>query len=295
MIGEIKANIYFNSPERSEWIETINRNRDCFPYVVNDEVIRINFNNKICLLEPFHIVILSCFIDEFKSKGYKVLLNFEDQETNAFLFKEVNIKRYWDETRVNHIESPKISDLNIWRITNSEKDAYSISIHDYFKRHYFADYDLSALKNALNELYCNVFDHAEAGGNAFSYVNYDQNERKIRVAICDFGKGIAKSLKDRYPNYTTDSIALEKSLEIGVSARTQQHNRGFGLDNVVSSLSSDNEFRIVSNKGLLRVKGNKMDVEKFDIDFDFKGTLIYFDISIDNFDKEEFITDFTFD
>lgn len=297
MNDTLKGQFSFDEASRSKWILKISEIYNSLKRNYDSGFIALFFKCSINenVFEPFHIVTLSCLIDEIKNRGYKVSLNFECGHLNQVLFEEINIKKYWGEDRVSYIKSPKITDLNIWRIVDSEKETYSISIHDYFKRHYFKEYDLSALKNTLNELYCNVFDHADAKGTAFSYIRYDEANKKIKIAICDFGKGIAKSLREKYPDYTTDAIALEKSIEIGVSARTQTHNRGFGLDNVVSTLSKDNVLRILSNKALLAIKGNKETIEKFEIDFDFHGTLIYFDISIDSFEKEEIITDFSFD
>jgi len=259
------------------------------------EIIEIAFDAgvKLTNFDPIHIVLLSCFIDEIQTKGYLVRLDFKDENLRDYLFDEINLKNYWGINKIDHIDSPKISDLNVWRITENRKDAYSISVHDYFKRSHFSGYDLSILKVALNELYFNVFDHADAHGNAFSFIRYDKDAGKILVAICDFGKGIARTLRNKYTNYKNDSIALENSIKIGISAKSQKHNRGFGLDNVASTLQKGDAMRIVSNKALLRILDNKTNVKSYELDFDFKGTLIYFEISIDSFEKEEILEDFS--
>ena len=67
---------------------------------------------------------------------------------------------------------------------------------------------------------------------------------------------------------------------------SKAYNKGFGLDTVVTFLKSENMFRMVSNKGLIKLTGKKGSCEMFDIDFDFNGTLIYFDISIDSFEQD---------
>lgn len=64
------------------------------------------------------------------------------------------------------------------------------------------------------------------------------------------------------------------------------NNKGFGLDTVVTFLKGENMFRMVSNKGLIKLTGKNGSCEMFDIDFDFNGTLIYFDISIDSFEQD---------
>lgn len=52
-------------------------------------------------------------------------------------------------------------------------------------------------------------------------------------------------------------------------------------------------MRIVSNKALITILDNKTNVKSHDLDFDFKGTLIYFEISIDSFENEEILDEFS--
>ena len=287
--------IEFASPTRIEWVKIVTEWRNKLIKNKKHEIIEIAFDSgvKLSNFDPIHIVLLSCFIDEIQTKGYLVRLDFKDESLRDYLFDVVNLKNYWGINKINHVDSPKIADLNIWRITESGKEFYSISVHDYFKRSYFSGFDLSTLKNALNELYFNVFDHAEALGNAFSFIRYDKEVEKICVAICDFGKGIPQTLRKKYNNFENDCVALENSIKIGISAQSQKYNKGFGLDNVASTLQKDDTMRIISNQALLRILDNKSNVKSYELDFDFKGTLIYFEISIDSFEKEEILEDFS--
>jgi len=288
--------IKFTTPIKIEWVKIVTEWRKKIQNTKKLEMIELVFDEDVQLtnFEPIHIVLLSCFIDEIQTKGYIVRLEFKDKKLRDFLFDEINLKTYWGVNKTDHIDSPKISDLNIWRITENGKDFYSSSIHDYFKRSYFSGFDLSSLKNALNELYFNVFDHAEARGNAFSFIRYDKEAGKIRVAICDFGKGIAQTLRKRYNNYENDCIALENSIKIGISSQSKKYNKGFGLDNVTSSIKKGDILRIVSNRAILYLEDDKLSISVLDLPFDFNGTLIYFDIAIDSFEKEEILEDFSF-
>lgn len=282
--------ISFDSPNRLEWIGKITSWREKLePSKESNEIVKLSFSQTISInyFEPIHFVLLSCFSDDIRSKGYLIHVFFENVELRSFLQKEVQLAMYWNEEGRQHIPSPRITDLNIWRIVNEEKDFYSISVHDYFKRVHFKGYDLSALQGALTELYCNVFDHARAEGNAFSFIRYNVEKKKIHVAICDFGVGIARTLN----GYKDDKEALSYSIQTGISAKTQMHNKGFGLNNVISTLADDDTLRIVSNKALLFMLGKKCRV--YDMSFDFGGTLIYFDVSIDSFPKEEILEDFS--
>jgi hypothetical protein len=49
-------------------------------------------------------------------------------------------------------------------------------------------------------------------------------------------------------------------------------------------------LRIVSNEGLLLCYPNKNPVKVFPLNYDFKGTLIYFDLSTSGFEVEEIIS-----
>lgn len=74
-----------------------------------------------------------------------------------------------------------------------------------------------------------------------SYIKYDEEEQKIHFAICDLGLGIPTTLRGAIPDIGDDANALRKSLDIGVSAKSNKHNMGFGLDNVLSNLKRRND------------------------------------------------------
>ena len=285
---KIKTTISFSGTSREMWFETVCSNRNIPRSSYPGEIIRIEFGNSINheSLRPFHIVLFSCLVEELKLKGYLISIRCSHELSN-FLFSDVNIRAYWGEEHQSHVPSPNIHRLNLWRIDEHYKDFYAISVTQYFKRH-FEGKDLSFITTALNELYYNVFDHSKANGNAFSYVYFDKDCGRIHIAVCDFGLGVAKTLRAIYPNFKDDATALQESIKAGVSARTQKHNKGFGLDNICSSLGDNDSFRMISNSALLYQHNGK--IKTFNLkNFYFQGTLIYFDFSTDNFEDEEAI------
>lgn len=211
-----------------------------------------------------------------------------------FIKNDISITKYWKEQGTDHVDSPDPTRLNLWRVTEKRQIEYETSVHSYFTNK-FPDIDFFMLKSCLSELYYNVFDHADANGIAFSYIHYDKEEEMIHIAICDFGKGIAKTIRDAYSDIPSDKDALVKSLEKGVSARSTEHNAGFGLDNIISSLS-DSTIRIVSNRALLVCHRDKENVETkaYDLPFYFQGTIIYLDLPISGFEKTEINDVYTF-
>ena len=258
---------------------------DCIKIIIGFGVSKKDF-------DPFHIVTLSCFIDFIKKNGYLVYLDINNQELADFIHGDISLTSYWRVENIAHIDSPDKSRLNLWRVINGRSEEYEESVHGYF-RNKFPDVDFLMLKTCLAELYFNVFDHAKAEGIAFSYIHYDEQKGIIHVAICDFGEGIASTLRKAYPEIEKDEEALKMSLKRGVTARSHKHNAGFGLDNILSMITcKESAFRIVSNKAMLLCDVNG--IKSYPLLFDMKGTLVYIDLPISGFDKSEISDEYIF-
>ena len=287
-------NIVFNSFKRQYWIENINHQRSRIHKneLQEKEDIFIHFARslKIDELLPIHIVLLACFIHFLESYNYNVQIEGHT-EICEFLKEDVSLFKYFGKEQKAHVESPVFNVLNLWKIVNNQSQGYSISLTNYFSKQYFQGLDLTGFKSSLDEIYINIDDHSQSNGNAFSYISYDETKRFIHIAACDFGLGIPNTLRKVRTDFKDDVTALRNSLEIGVTARTHPHNRGFGLDNIISNLSHGGTLRIVSNKALLFCEENKSNLDTYEIGFNFEGTLIYLDISIDAFEKTEYIND----
>lgn len=122
---------------------------------------------------------------------------------------------------------------------------------------------------------------------AFSDVTIDKNKGIIQFAACDLGLGIPTVLRSYDKKYKNDGAALKDSLEIGVTSKSKDHNRGFGLDNLVFILGDKGVLRIASNKALLFTKNDKNHLKLYNLDFSFTGTLIYMDIDVNCLPKIE--------
>ena len=283
--------VSFDGKDREQWIKTIVSKRISIKEnkTTTDAFIGLFLNEKIAVedLEPIHLVLLMCFIEHLHRIGYKVTLTSPNQAVNDHLYKTLKLRDYYIGDSPSHIKSEDDRILNLWKVKSKESIAYSQSVTDYFNRKFFNGYDMSALKNALDEAYANIADHANADNNAFSYIEYKPNDGKICIAICDFGLGIPYTLRRANPLYQSDSAALIDSLNIGVTAKTNVRNRGFGLDNILSTLSDKDIFRIASNKSLLYCFGNKNNIKTSDLDFNFQGTLIYFEVSTTSFPEDD--------
>lgn len=81
---------------------------------------------------PYHIVTLSCFIELLRSKRYIVFLIIENLELKEFILNDISIKNYWNGEKLDHIDSPNSSRLNLWRIVEGKAEEYELSIHRFF-------------------------------------------------------------------------------------------------------------------------------------------------------------------
>ena len=70
------------------------------------------------------------------------------------------------------------------------------------------------------------------------------------------------------------------------------HNGGMGLDNIRSSCTENDKLSIFSNMVCLEADSEDVLVHK--LEFDFKGTLINFGITLSHLPDKDYIEDFIF-
>ena len=286
---EKRLYIVFDTPLRNEWIRQIIEYRRRIAVGCKELHILLKSQIHLCDFEPMHFVTLSCLIDVAKVSNAQVWLAIENDELKRFVFNDVRLTSYWTERQIPYYREPEQKAYNLWRIKNTVSYNYTFALNTFFQNHFFKGKDLSGLNNCIAELFQNVFDHAEANGTAFSYIEYKKDDGVINIAVCDFGRGIPETLKKQYPD---EKEALEKSLQHGVTAGSQKHNKGYGMENILSTMTKKDTMRIVSNHAILY----QHDSEKrlYDLEYNFQGTLLYMTIHIDSFPDEEIVDSFTF-
>lgn len=287
MYNELKYEI--KSSKRALWLKDIvcirNKITDSthkLLIILNESINRNNFEN-------YHIVTLSCLIDYAKKRKIIVYLKIKDRLLNSYIFNDIRIKKYWTSQIDKIYDSPEEKPFNVWRIEEQYFTNYAIALHQYFKGSFFKDKDLTNLNNCIIELFQNVVDHSKSNGTAFVAIKYIEQSEMIDIAICDFGLGIPKTLSGLY---SSEEDAIVHCLDRGVTAKSNKHNFGYGLDNVLSAVGDNYIFRIVSNGVLLLKSQNK--TKTFKLSFQFDGTLIYFNIPISIFENEEYVEELTF-
>lgn len=282
--------IEFTTTGRLDWIIKIADSINSLKAVVNqgDRII-FQLPSETDQFEAVHLVSLACLIEFFQKKGCEMAVKNNVRE---FIFDKLNWRAYWSGHQ-DYTEAKDENILNLWRITDQGKEVHSQQVYNYIKHGAFAQKDLSAVPNSLLEAYYNIFDHAEANGIAFSFIRYIENDQKLSVAICDLGRGIAASVKSKYPDIKDDSSAIEMAMKDRFTIRSKTHNRGMGLGNIRTTCTDEDALRIISNKGYIVAK--KEEIIKRENNFNFPGTLIFYDLSLSHFEDEEIMANFEFE
>ena len=275
----------FISPNKIQWIKQISIARQNFK---NGEIVILLFRNILeADIEPMHLVSLACFIEYMSDKTDKILLD-RNNKISQYLWDKLRFNEYWAGGK-NYVEISQKNILNLWRVVDKEKESYAQMVHDYLRQKFFKRKDLSAVKNSLDEVFYNIFDHAEARNNAFSFISFDEDRKKLSIAVCDFGIGIARSVQRVLPNMS-DTDAIDKAMEYQFTTKTKGHNKGMGLCNIKDTCTEDDYMIVIANGALMIM--NKEEKRNANLDFNFNGTLISYEVTLSHFEDEEIIDSF---
>lgn len=286
-MGEQK-NIIFDSVKIEDWARTISEaHKSDF---AEEDIVVFQFDNMNDKeITPAHIVSLACLIEYLDKLGCKVKVPAANINTiSDYIITKLRFKEYWQRGK-HHVVALKDNVFNLWRIVDSEKDTYSILVLDYLKK-IFHSKDLSAVHNSLVETFYNIFDHAQADGNAFTFVEFNKSTQELYVAACDFGIGIVSSVRSHLPEITSDRLAIEKALEYNFTTKSKIHNKGMGLGNIKDTCTDEDLLTIISGNG--QVVANYETLKSCDNNFSFPGTLIYYNLTLSHFEDEEVLDNF---
>ena len=196
--------------DRKEWIEDICKLRS----QIEDyrDGLKLVFGDfPANEIKPEHIAPLACLIEEFAKKGIRISLD-RSSEIGQALFENYRFRQYWAGQQ-DYAESGDDRVLNLQRIIDSEKEIYGRRVSEYLKAHYFHHKDMTPVNNSITEALYNISDHANAHGNAFLIARFDETKSELHVAICDFGKGIARTVKEFTGKEMSDGEAIRLAME----------------------------------------------------------------------------------
>lgn len=144
-----------------------------------------------------------------------------------------------------------------------------------------------ALETSLVEVFNNIIDHSSAIVGS-SFAQHYPNEKRIILAISDFGVGIPTRIRERYPGMDSDGVAIEKATQPFVSSKSKLNNSGVGLSTIIDLLNANGGKLIIESKfGKLTVGPNERRIESNVYNKPYPGTLIHIIFRTDTLDEEE--------
>src|SRR5690606_20492071 len=211
-----------------------------------------------------------------------------------------NYRQYFD---CNN-EKPKFTDIRstttipLWNIQQEEITSYSLFAKNFFPNNFFKTSDLLILQANLEEVFNNIFDHANSPVDGFVSSQYFPNKNIITCSICDIGTGIAAKVNEdrlkKGEEQLLDSQALLKATQKGYSTKSIPQNKGLGLDNILDiPRNKQGSVTIISNKGYF-INNGQEEIAK-ELNYSFHGTFIRISIDtskLDELDSEEYEFEF---
>lgn len=212
--------------------------------------------SNVNFIKPLGLNLLSAMIFSFISNGNKVLIKLPNNEAvvkylrDQGFFSEFNIEAAGEIS----IGTTRGTSASLKRLQDVMDASYLNSIAYWIWRNSEIPlpYAEALVRINLVELINNVFDHSESPiGCYISAQAYPRMDWLI-LSILDLGIGIKKSLHPNYPELDSDTDAIMKALEEGVSSKKHEKRpRGVGLTVIKDFLAVDQRgsLEIISYTG----------------------------------------------
>ncbi|MBA9076077.1 ATP-binding protein [Rufibacter quisquiliarum] len=263
----------------NQWLKLIGDNRLLSRPVGALDKLVVDFS-KAKFLQPCHLVSLACLIEEYYKAGVQIEFIEAVGDVHKYL---CNIKfyHYWTPgfNRNRYTRGEINTALCLWQVDEEMIDTYSTEAKRYYEANYFNDKDLGNLSRPLQEVFNNIYDHAESPVSGYVLTQYYPNRDEIKLSVCDFGMGIPTKLNDTWKTEgkerLSDEDTLKAAFEAGVSSKSTPRNKGLGLFYLLSNVKElAGSLTLWSNNALLEYgNANGESVFRRNNNF-FGGTLI---------------------
>ena len=280
----------FNSSKRVEWLMRVMEIREK-GYVEGDSVMLSFDNLTVDELLPEHVTSLACLV-EYLYRRYVTVALDRNTACGEFLFSDLHLREYWG-NRHDYFPARNETILNLWHVKSAQAEDHARRITNYLRTSTGQKKDLSAVTTSLYEAYYNIADHSQAEENAFSMISYDKETQVLNVAVCDFGIGVAATVRRFDTSIKDDQHALKKAVEVNFTVQSTTHNAGMGLDTIRCVCTEDDAVWLISNGAALRMTNSNL--RTTDLGFEFKGCLLAYSVSLSHFEYEEVLDDFIWD
>lgn len=217
-------------------------------------------------LKPYHVCALACLLEEYHLEGVPIAFERADNVPCRYL-TDIGFFSYWQPhtNRSAFFQTGDPTTLNLWLVTPDRIDAYISNVQAYLDINFPIRKDLTVIGTCFGELFNNIFDHAYAVNAtqriAYALTQYYPNSHRLFLTVCDFGRGITRSVNDYLRQQGHEELpptqAVEKALEDNFSARSRPHNRGRGLATLKSIVASlGGRLIILTDHALYQYLGN---------------------------------------
>lgn len=142
--------------------------------------------------------------------------------------------------------------------------------------------DFAAFEWSINELTDNVLTHSKSQiGGLVQVSTFQKNRKRVEFVIADAGIGIPESLRRSYPEFTSDTEALDKAIREGVT-RDKSVGQGNGLFGSWQICSHCNGQFLVESGYARLLDTAKGGLHVYHEKIPFSGTLIVATIDFSN-------------
>lgn len=137
------------------------------------------------------------------------------------------------------------------------------------------------LRYLFTELMNNVIDHSGSAVGGYTMAQYFGTSKKIQFVVADRGVGFLDNMRLNFPEINTESDAIGKAFEKGVTSTRQtmydaQRNAGFGLYAMLKIMEmTDGRFVVISNDTLIRYSHGNFDHIR--LSHPWKGVVVAFE------------------
>lgn len=103
---------------------------------------------------------------------------------------------------------------------------------------------------AMSEVFNNILEHS-GSDQAVTFSQWHPNKNLLQICIGDKGVGILATLSRRFTKLSSDTEAIKKAVQNGVTSQSVPGNRGAGLYTIVDVVTKhlDGDVSIVSKHG----------------------------------------------
>jgi hypothetical protein len=255
------------------------------------KAVIIDFSKCKPTIKPYHITPLACIIHEYQSKGYTIRLKNIPTNIESYL-DSFNFQQFSE--NASTIDIPVSLDckiLPLWLIKRNTYNLYPGRAKEYFENNHFDGLSLWPLSISLAELMNNIFDHSDSTIPGYTFTQYNSTQESIITCVCDFGVGIPVKvnnfLKTNGRNKLPNVDALLKAFEMNFSTKSQPHNKGYGLDNIISNIKLlQSKALIISNNVIYRILPDDKE-DTYELTVNFPGSLFVIWLNANNLSVKE--------